>query len=242
MTECAAPSLFLAFAGHIGGGHVLIGNAGLRAGGYAGHAADAVRVTHEIRVGHIDVHRAGLGAEIAVNAALRIAAYADDSQNAQQTTLGATGAGVVAERTVEEHTNHHRNDEYNQRGRGYFLALHQRAEAARAVQRGNGESQRADEVQNVPAQLQVSLYTLRHAQLRQVQQTPQLIGQILYRAQRTYPTTGQDAQQKNTVRQPPGNVFAAAQSIDKSCHQCKLYEKSNRLYPFAFVAHVLHNS
>ena len=194
MTECAAPSLFLAFAGHIGGGHVLIGNAGLRAGGYAGHAADAVRVTNEIRVGYIDVHRAGLGAEIAVNAALGIAAYADDSQNAQQSTLGATGAGVVAERTVEEHAKHHRDNNHHQSCRGYLIASHQCAEAASGVQRRDAEPHRADEVQDVPAQLQVSLHTLRHAQLRQVQQTPQFIGQILYRAKGTHPTTGQYTQ------------------------------------------------
>ena len=53
---------------------MLIGNAALRTSGQTGHAADAIRVAYKIRISHINVHRAGFGTKLAVDAGGRVAA------------------------------------------------------------------------------------------------------------------------------------------------------------------------
>ena len=49
-------------------------NTALRTSGQTGHATNAIRVAYKIRISHINVHRAGFGTKLAVDAGGRVAA------------------------------------------------------------------------------------------------------------------------------------------------------------------------
>lgn len=82
-----------------------------RAGGDAAETTDAVRVTHEIGVGHIDIHGTVAGACAALHAFLCVAPDAEDTQHAEEPLSGAAGAEVVAERTVDEEPEQQEEDD-----------------------------------------------------------------------------------------------------------------------------------
>ena len=154
--------LLLSFAGH-----APIFQITFRAGGNAFHAADAVRVTHEIGVGYIDVHGAGLAALAALLALLGIALDAEDAQHAEEPHARAAGAEIVAERTIKKQGDE-QEEEDDTRGYGQEITPHQHAEIVRPFQQDYGDAHGRCQVKGVAQQLQIALGALRHALAWQV--------------------------------------------------------------------------
>ena len=143
---------------------MLIGNAALRTSGQTGHAADAIRVAYKIRISHINVHRAGFGTKFAVDAGGRVAANADNAHHAPQATFGTTGADIVAERAVEEHTEKHKDDKHDQSCNTKLISPHEFTEVFGALQYAECNAQGQQEVEHISGQLQITLDAVWYAQ------------------------------------------------------------------------------
>lgn len=209
-----------------------------RAGGDAAEAAYAVRVTHKLRVCHVDVHGAVAGAVAALAALLRVAADAEDSQHAEEPLAGAAGAEVVAERPVDEETEQQEEDDDATR-RGQQVPVPHHGKVLRPLQQPDGEPQGQCQVEAVAQHLQVALDALRHAHARQVEQAPQLRHPILRSAQLAHPAAEEDSQQQNGGQHPLAHIFGIwCETENQTCHEYSLHQKSKNLDFAPFLAHV----
>lgn len=219
-------------------GHQPVLQVALRAGGDALHAADAVRVAHKIRAGHVDVHRAVAGALAALPALLGIALDAEDAQHAEQTIASTAGAEIVAERAVEEQRDEQERDD-EPRAHRQDMSSHQHVEVVRPLQQSKGDAHGRYQVEGIAQQLQVALCSRGHTQARQVQQTTQSAHPLLRRTEGADPAAEEYTCQQGGRQQPAAHLPRLRhETQEDSRHEKYLYQKSDYLEKFCFFLHV----
>ena len=143
---------------------MLEGYAALRTSRKTRHATNAIRVAYKIRISHINVHRAGFGTKLAVDAGGRVAANPDNAHHAPQATSGTTGADIVAERAIEEHTEKNKDDKHDQSSHTKHISPHEFAEVLGTLQYAECNAQGQQEVEHISGQLQITLDAVGYAQ------------------------------------------------------------------------------
>ena len=218
--------------------HETVFEVAFRAGGDAAHATDAVRVTHKVGVGHIDVHRACAGALSALSALLRIAPDAEDAQHAEESLARASGAEIVAEGAIDE-KGEQQEKENDAAGQSKQLSVPHHGKVPGPLQQPDDDSHRQQQVEDVAAQLQVALDALWHSQPGQVQQPSQLRHPVLRCTQLADPPAEEYAEQQNAGQHPLAHVFRVrGETEHQPRHEENLYAESQNLNFAPFCSHI----
>lgn len=226
-----------AVRGALLGGHEAVFEVAFRAGGNAVHAADAVRVAHEVGVGYINVHGAGAGALTALLALGGIALDAEDAQHAEQPHASAAGAEIVAERAVNKEPQQQEEDD-DATGQGEQLSVPHHGIVSGALQQPDDHAHGEEQVKGIAAQLQVALDAFRYLQAGQVEQTPELCHPVLGCSQLADPPAEEDSQQKHGGQHPLAYVFRVrGEAENQSGHEDGLYTESQNLNFAPFFSH-----
>ena len=121
---------------------MLEGDGLLGASGEARKTADTVGMAHERLIRHVDIHRAGTCALVAMNAGGFITANANQTQDAKEAAPCTPGAGIIAEGPFEEETDKKRCSEHTPCGSANRVATQQFAHVPRTLQPIEGNFER----------------------------------------------------------------------------------------------------